>query len=782
MISQINYAIKSLIKNRIYSLINIGGLALGLSVAIALSLTIIGLASLDQFHENEEVVYKLINLEDSTTNQYSEASSALLAPAVKEAFPEVVDFCQYLWANDMIIGSIENHVKENGFFADEGWFRMLSFPLLYGEADHVLSDPNNIVLSQKISQKLFGNSNPVGETIRMFSSESMKPEVFTISGVFKDVPINSTLQFEFVIPFAWHKMSNDWLNSWTNIGTRAYIQVIPNTNIQNLSTKITELVRDNNQYIRETQVFGLAPLNKSNNVIYNLAGEPSFGFYIMIAMAIVGFSILIISILNFVNLSVATSLKRSKEIGVKKTHGATRKDLIIQFFIESIIVVMIAGVLAFLMQSYLMGIFLPNQASFTLSFDPNVIMVIIGLLIFTIVITTWYPAVYMSKFTPIAIQKDAVGGSFKLSFWRKFLVITQFFSAIILITTSIILSQQVDFLLNQSLGMDRYNTVFFSKNRPIEQHRDAFTQEMTGMQGIESVTFVHQLPYEIGSSTESVYWERKDPLVHEWYSFLNAGESFASTMKIDVLQGQDFAGDSQNMVLVNRAAVERMQMQNPVGNIVTIHGVEREIVGVVDNFKFQMMSETNSPLFIMYAPEYSDIVIIRLKEGSQALGLESLQRVFNQFSPEFVLDYSFLDQEFNQQFAQLKSMGDIMSIAGYLAIVIACMGLLGLTVHTSERRVKELGIRKINGARISDLVVLLSKQIAGNIIIAAVLAYPLAFMLNKIILQNFAERITLNLIHFVWSLLILAGLTSLIVGWHIVWAARRNPVEALRYE
>ena len=782
MISQINYALKSLTKHKFYTLINIGGLTLGLSVTIALSFFIISFVRLDQFHENEEVVYKLIHTDDSTTNQYSDASSALLAPAIKEAFPEVVDYCQYLWANDMIIGSIENHVKENGFFADEGWFRMLSFPLLYGDADHVLSDPNNIVLSQKVSQKLFGNSNPVGETIRMFSSESMKPEVFTISGVFSDVPFHSSLQFEFVIPFSWYKMSNDWLNSWTNIGVRAYIQVAPNTGIDNLSTKITEFVRDRNQYIRETQVFGLAPLNKSNNVMYNLAGEPSFGFYIIIAMIIVGFSILNISVINYVNLSVATSLKRSKEISVKKINGATRKDLITQFFIESILVVMLAGMLSLLMQPYLLEIFLPNQTIFTLSFDPTFVLVLIGLLAFTIAITTWYPAVYMSRFTPIAIQKFAVGGSFKLSFWRKSMVIIQFVSAIILITTSIILSQQVDFLLNQTLGMDRYNIVFFSKTKPIEQRRDAFTQELTRMQGVESVTFVNQLPYEIGSSSTSIYWEGKDPSSQEWYSTLNAGEGFATTMKIDIIQGQDFTAEIQNKVLVNKAAVELMQMQNPVGSIVNINGEEREVVGVVDNFKFQMMGESDSPLFIIYAPEHSDKLIIRLEEGNQALGLESLQEIFSQFAPEFVLDFSFLDQHFDQQFAQLKSMGKIMTIAGYLAIVIACMGLLGLTVHTSERRVKELGIRKINGARISDLILLLSKQIVGSIIIAAVLAYPLAYMLNKAILQNFAEKIPLNLIHFIWSLLILASLTFLIVGWHIMWAARRNPVEALRYE
>ncbi len=376
MFDYIRYAFKSLTNNKVYTLINVGGLTLGLSVALALAMSIVGMAGLDRFHENQDSVFKLIHADDSTYGRWSDASSALLAPAVYEALPEVTDYCQYLWANDNILGTPENHVRENGFYVDEGWFRMLSFPLIYGDADHILSDPNFIVLSESLAGKLFGDKNPVGETINLYSFELEEPEVFTISGVFEDVPVWSTLQFEFAIPFAWYSGRNSWVQSWGNIGTRSYIRV----------------------------------------------------------------------------------------------------------------------------------------------------------------------------------------------------------------------------------------------------------------------------------------------------------------------------------------------------------------------------------------------------------------------TPGFILDYNFLDSEFNHRFGELKSMGRIMTIAGFLAIIIACMGLLGLTVHTSERKVKELGIRKINGAGVADLVGLLSGQMARSILIAAAMAYPLAFFINRAILQNFAERIQLSLAHFIWSFVILAGMTALIVGWHIIWAARRNPVEALRYE
>ena len=777
----IRFAIKSLLKNKVFTTINIFGLALGLSVAIALSSIIIGMASLDQFHENSNV-YKLVHADDSTSNQYNDASSVLLAPAVMEAFHEVTDYCQYLWANDMILGTKDNHVKENGFYVDEGWFRMLSFPLIYGDKNHVLADRNSIVLSEKLSEKLFGLENPVGQTINMYSSVAMEPHVFTIAGVFENVPINSTLRFEFAIPFAWYNTPGSGMQSWDNIGTRSYIQVSPETNIEVLNHKITNLIRSKNSKMRDTQVFRLVPLRRSNNVVFTLAGDPSFGFYIMFAMAIVGFSILIISIINYINLSVATSLKRAKEIGTKKINGASRKDLVLQFFLESFIVVSISVLLASLLQMYLLEILLTIESSFDFFLNPTVFIIIFGLLIFTVVVTTWYPALYMSKFSPVAIQQKVSGEGSKLSFWRNFLVTFQFIVAIILITTSLVLSKQVDFMLNQSLGMDRYGIVFFTKNMPIEKRRDAFTQELMRKPGVESVTFSNQLPFEVGNSTTELTWEGKNPLEEQWYSTINVGNNFATTMNIKLLEGKDFSEGIKNQVLVNKAAVEVMHMDNPVNKSISINGTNRVIVGVVDNFKHQMMRDSNTPVFVIHAPARTDKVLVRLSENNKAIGLKSLQDVFSQFSPDFILDYTFLDQQFNQTFSAVKNMGRTMSIAGFLAVIIACIGLLGLTVHTSERRIKELGVRKINGAGMIDIMIQLSSQITKRVLIAAALAFPMAYFINKAILQNFPERTPITMIPFIWSLMFLLGLTTLIVGWHIVWVARRNPVEALRYE
>jgi putative ABC transport system permease protein len=782
MLDHIKYAFKSLLKNKAYTLINIGGLTLGLSVAIALAMSIIGLASLDQFHENKETVYKLTHTDDSTSGSWNDASSAMLAPAIFDALPEVTDYCQYLWANDNILGTPENNVKENGFYVDEGWFRMLSFPLVYGDADHVLSDPNNIVISESLAGKLFGDKNPLGETINLYSFELEKPEVFTISGVFEDVPIYSTLQFEFAIPFSWYSNRNNWIESWDNIGTRSYIKIAPGTNTESLSRNITKLARSLNDRMRDTQIYGLAPLHKSNQVVYTLSGEPSFGFYIIMAMLIVGFSILVISIINYVNLSVATSLKRAKEIGVKKIHGAGRTELVKQFFAETLIVVTLSGIMASFLHVHILNMFLPEQQSLVFSISPYLLMVLGALLLFTIIITTWYPAVYMSRFSPLMIFSNSGGGSSSLSLSRKSLVVLQFFAAIILITTSVVLSRQVNFMLNQSLGMDRYNTVYFVKNKQLDSHREAFTMELVQKAGIESVTFADQLPFEVGNAATSISWEGKDPLDQNWYSTLSAGKNFATTLKINLVEGRDFNEDDENKIIINKSAAKLMQMERPIGNIINMHGNQKEIIGVVENFKYQMMNDPDKPLFIQYQPENAVIAFVRLAGGSQGRGLESLGEVFHKFSPDFILDYNFLDSEFDYRFSQLKSMGRIMTISGYLAIIIACMGLLGLTVHTSERKVKELGIRKINGAGIVDLVRLLSGQMVKSILTAAAMAYPMAFFINKALLQNFAERIQLSMLHFIWSFVILIGLTTLIVGWHILWAARRNPVEALRDE
>lgn len=548
MLHHFKYAFNSLKKNKIYTSVNVIGLSLGMGVAMALTLTVIGLLSIDQFHQNKETVFKLIHREDSASTDYSDACSALLAPAVYEELPEVTDYCQFMWANDIIIGSPENHVKENGYYADKGWFRMLSFPLVYGDPEYVLSKPVNIVISQKLSIKLFGEINPVGKNINLYSHETEKPELFTVSGVFENVKTESSLQFEFAIPYSWFLSRHPYMNRWGNIGTRAYIRVRPGVDVNELSKKITLLAKSKDSQTENKKVYGLAPLNKSNNIIYRLSGEPSFGFYIIIAMCMIGLSILIISVINYINLSVATSIIRLKEIGVRKITGAGKKELAIQFFIEAFLVVFAAGMIAVFIQVWLVNIFLPQPQPFESFFNKTLLLVFFTLISVTVLITAWYPSIYMSRFSPLTLYRGSVDGKSGISFSRKFLVAFQFVSAILLITTSIILSGQVDFIFNKSMGMDRHNMIYFTKNKQLGEHWDAFVQELNKKPGIQSVTLADQLPFEIGNSTTSISWEGKEPLNEEWYSYIKVGENFIRTMKMEITDGKDFIIGSPDKV------------------------------------------------------------------------------------------------------------------------------------------------------------------------------------------------------------------------------------------
>jgi putative ABC transport system permease protein len=777
----IKYAIQSLRKNKVYTLINIVGLTLGLSVSIALAFTIIGVVNTDRFHKNKESVYKLYYT-DKKVLEGSGTISALMAPAVHEEFPEVVDYCQIIGANGMILGSQENYFKEDGLFASEGWFRMLSFPLLYGNPDQALSRINNIVISKKLSAKLFGNINPVGQDINLSDFESDKPVPYMISGVFEDIPITSSLKFDFVIPYDQFLNQNPDVKRWTNFGTVSYLQVLPNTDIRELSKKITGFLQSKRGPTVNPEFFGLAPLIKSSGFIYKLTGEPYIGFFILIGIAIIGFSILFISILNYVNLSIATAIKRSKEIGVKKIVGAGRKELTIQFLAEASLIVIVSGIFASFLHGYIVNIFMDEPQPLSFFLNINMLVFLIGLSIFTIIIAAWYPSVYMSKFSPLKISKTSNDGRFKLSFTRRCIVILQFVSAIFLITTSIILSRQVNFLLNKSIGMDRYGIIYFTKNKQLEQHRDAFTTELKQNPGIESVSYANQLPISIGNATTNIQWEGKDPDVNEYYVLLKAGESFAQTMKIEIVSGRDFISSDSGKVIVNKAAVKRLGLIDPLGKQLTINGSKSEIVAVVKNFNFQMLSSPDRPVFICYNPGGSQIAMVRLTKGQETTGIKSLEVAFRRFSPDFILDYSFMDQAFNENYKSINSMRNVMVIAGYLAIIIACLGLLGLTVHTCERRVKEMAVRKINGAKKSDLVKLLSDPILRSVMVSALIAYPLVFLFNSMILQYFAERIQISLFHFVWSLGILLVSVFMIVGWQILRTANRNPVESLKYQ
>lgn len=573
------------------------------------------------------------------------------------------------------------------------------------------------------------------------------------------------------------------MNSWDNIGTRAYIRVRPGVDISELSKKITLLAKSKHPQTENKKVYGLAPLSKSNQIIYKLSGEPSFGFYIIIAMCIIGLSILIISVINYINLAVATSVKRLKEIGVRKITGAGKKELALQFFIEALLVVLAAGMIAVLIQVWLVNIFLPQpQPLESLFHNKTLLLVLMTLISVTVLITAWYPSVYMSRFSPLALYRGSVDGKSGISFSRKFLVTFQFVSAILLITTSIILSGQVNFLYNKSMGMDRHNMIYFTKNKQLGAHWDVFSQELSKKPGIQSVTLADQLPFAIGNSTTSITWEGKEPLNEEWYSIIKVGEDFVRTMKMEITDGNDFTVGSIDKVIINEAAADKMKMQHPVGSFISINGTDSEIVGVVKNFAFMFMTSPDQPLFIRYSPKNTMIAMARLTEGEIDTGLKSVKEVYRLFSPDFILDYSFLDQTFNDRFKQMKNMRKIMSVAGFLAVIIACLGLLGLTVYGTERRVKEVGIRRINGATVKDLIGLLSSQTSKSILIAVVIAYPLAFLLNKRILENFAERIEISIGHFIWSFVILLGLVTIFAGWQIFRAATRNPVEALRYE
>lgn len=780
MLQPLKYAFNSLKKNKVYTFLNIIGLSLGMGVAMALTFTVIDLLNIDQFHQNKDTVFKLAYREDSTSAACFDACSALLAPAVLEKIPEVVDYCQFIWANDVILGSPENHVKENGYYVDKGWFSMLSFPLMYGDLHNVLSKPENIVLSQKLSKKLFGAGNPVGRNIHLYSYESEKPEILTVSGVFRDIRLESSLKFEFVQPYAHFLNQHPYAKSWGNIGTRSYIQVRKGTDLRLLSEKITHLARNMSPETDGKKAYLLAPLNKSNNNIYRLSGEPSFGYYLIIALALIGLSILIISIVNYVNLSIAHSVQRAKEISIRKITGAGRKDLIVQFVTETFLLVLTAGLMAVVIQNKLLNIFLSNSQPLVLG--RTLLIVFWVLLLLVALITAWYPSLYMSKFSPLMLQKNSQSGGSGVKFSRKFSVSFQFFSAIVLMTTAVILSGQVNFMFKKSMGMDRYNVVYFTKNRQLGAHWDAFAQELSKKPGIQSVTLSDQLPFRVGNTTTSIYWEGKAPLNEEWYFQIQAGSRFLHALKMDLIDGRDFVTGDAGKVIINEAAAKKMNMQHPVGSRINMQGVDTEIVGMVKDFNFMFMEKPDQPLYIRFDPESSIMALIRLSEGETTTGLKSLQEVYAHFSPDFVLDYAFLDQAFNEQYRMMKKMRDVVLMAAFLAVVIACLGLLGLTVYATERRVKEMGVRRINGATVFDLLGLLSGEMFSSILLAALAANPLIYLLNKTILEGFPERMEIGVTHFVWSFVILFGMVGLFVGGQIARVVIRNPVEALKYE
>ena len=782
----LNIAIQSIQKNKIVTLITLFGLSIGLACTIIIALWAKYELSYDEFHENPQDLYKVaFSHEPSDFHGY--VLPAPLALHLKEEYPDIKNTTVFWkWGNKKIING-ENKILVVGSFVDPSFFSMFNFPFTNGSFSDAFSHPNSIVLTQSLAEKLFGNKNPVGNTVKVDSDEE-----FVVTAVLEDIPTNSDMQFEFLLPYS---LVSEQLNSWDYKRLLVYVQLNKGIDYSDVNMKIANVI---NQFKPDwnNQLY-ITPLTDCH--LHNLQGGGRIQYVYI--LSIVAFLILIIATFNIVNLTMASSDKRIKEIGLRKILGSSKKLLIIQFLFEAQILAMMALALALVFIELL----LPTvnnllNVNIVLSYNNYTILILFGFAALTGLISGFYPASFLSSLRPIDLIKKTIRpfGSLnknnyfpntkKLSL-KSGLVIFQFALTIILITGIIVITKQVYFMKQKDLGFNKEDILIVHMQDELKSKYEIAKNKLLLMPEISSIStslapltswWMSDMPVWDGKQTDNIFDMGLNLVDYD----------FDETIGIEVIEGRflakEYSKDASEGFVINEAAVEAMELKNPVGTKMSIFDgtsseQSGEIIGVIKNMHTESLHSEIKPFAFRYSPSGS-FMFIKLNSSSNSTIVQTIKDKIEQIAPNDIVELSFLEDELNSLYSSEETTESLIGYGSLIAIIISCLGLFGLSLYSLQKRIKEIGIRKVNGAAVSEILFMLNKDFVIWVAIAFVIAVPIAWYIMNSWLHNFVYRIELS-----WWIFALAGIIALLialitVSFQTFKVARRNPVEALRYE
>lgn len=782
--SYLTIAVRNLIRHKGYSFINIAGLALGMACAILILLWVQDELSYDRFHENAELLYRVEEEQQYSAGLYHVNVTPYPAgPAFKEEIPEIVDASRYAWAGGLLFRYEEKAFFENDIQAvAPSFLRMFSFPLVKGVAETALEDPHSLILTRSVAKKYFGDDDPIGRVISVNNQYE-----FTVTGLIEETPENSSLHFAMLVPFAFQKERGWWSDHWGSNSIRTFVQLREEASTRAVEEKMTAMLK---RHIEESITqFVLAPLTGMHLHSYFGYGHPMGNIqYVYIFSAIACF-VLLIACINFMNLSTARSARRAREIGLRKVVGALRGDMIQQFLGESILFSCIALLFAIPLVEFLLPFF--NELSgkkieLDLAGNAPFLLALIGVALSTGLVAGSYPALFLSSFRPAAVLKGSLRAGTGSSLFRKLLVILQFTLSIGLIIGTGVIYDQVTFMRNRQLGYDKEQLLHIQMRGDISRAYDELKAELTAHPAILGVSATRQRLPNIGSNSSGGEWDGKDPELDLVIGHTQVDYDFVETMGIELVEGRnfskEFSTDAEEAYLVNEKLVELMGVDSAVGKRFSLWR-EGRIIGVMKNFHFKSVRDEIEPLVLgLDDPENLSFMIVKFHPKSAVAGVEFLKETWGKVVPEYPLEYEFLDRDFDYMHRTEERMGEILKYFSVVAVLIGCLGLFGLTSFMAEQRTKEIGVRKVLGASVSGIVLLLTREFTRWVLLANLIAWPLAWYTMSEWLENFAYRVDLG-----WTTFALAGLAALAIAWltvsyQAIRAALANPVEALRYE
>jgi predicted permease len=778
-------AVRTMMRQKAFSCINIIGLALGMACSLLVLLWVKDELSYDQFHVNGKQIYRVMATLPWDGNQTIGLTPGPLAEALQKEFPEITHAVKMTdWDLAAIITAGNVSAKEKGGrFASADFFRMFSFPLAEGNPGAVLAAPNSIVISESMARKYFGAESPVGKNIHL------KAEIeadFTVTGVMRDVPQHSSKQFNYVIPFQYFENQGDWTKTWGNYVFLTYVMLHPDASREKLEAKLGQFIGAKTAGTRK-RTFSLHSFTDVYLYSTFQNGKPSGGRIEYVRLfTVVALAVLVIACINFMNLATARSMKRAKEVGIRKVAGASRSTLAGQFTGEAILMTLIAIVFSLV----LVEVLLPTFNTLTgkhirLIYDASFLVTLLGLAGLTGLVAGSYPALFMSGFNPASVLKRNVAPGSSTLLLRKGLVVFQFTLSILLLTGTLVVYQQMQYIQHKHLGMDRENVISLELEGDLVKHLAAFKAQAEQSSAIQSLTTTSQIPLNIEGTSGDLHWTGKDPSKSAPVSGLLVGYHFTRTMNIPLVAGRDFspgfATDSVNY-LINEAAAAMMNFSDPVGQTITFWRGKGQIVGVVKDFHLNSLHEPIRPLIMALEAENATYVLAKAAPGKTAEAIAALKGASEKFNPAFPFEYHFLDEEFERQYKSETLVGELTKYFAVFAIFISCLGLFGLAAYTAEQRVKEIGIRKVLGASVPGIVALLSKDFLALIAIALLVAVPVAWYIMHQWLGQFTYRIGIT----GWVFVLTGGLALLValltVSFQSFKAALANPAHSLRSE
>ena len=775
---------RNLWTNKGYSLLNIGGLAIGIACAGLIFLWVEDELTFNHYFSNRDNLYKVKDRQtyDGTTFTF-DATPGPFAQGIKAEIPGIKNTARTTWGNSVLFSLNDKTIYEQGLYVDSPFLKMFQLRFVKGTAAGAFAQLHSIVISEKMANSFFGTTNVIGKTLKIDNKQD-----YVISGVIKDLPENVSFKFNWLSSFKIYEDQNQWLKGWGNNAVVTYVETEPKADIASINKKLYSYIQTK---VKEASArMSIYPMNRWRmyDNFDNGKEIPGRIKYVHL-FSLIAWIILIIACINFMNLSTARSEQRAKEVGVKKVMGAGKMKLISQFIGESVFTSLLSALLALGIIYLSLPAFnslVEKQLTVNVS-NPYYIIALLSIALICGLIAGSYPAFYLSSFKPVYVLKGIkIKSNSSAGLIRKGLVILQFSISIILIISTIIIYQQISHVKDRDLGYNKSNLIYMYIQGKMKQNFDVIKNDLKATGIVQNASLSNDQVLQLGSNTGDFAWEGKDASKQVLITIEGVSPEYNSTMGMHLKEGRDFYADGKtdsNNIIINESLAKIINNKNIIGSIITDGNSKYTVVGVINDFVYNDMYAPAAPLILFSDISNCNVLSIRLKTGAQLpVALSKIETVIKNNNPGYPFDYSFVDQQFDKLFKTETLIGKLAGVFSILAIFISCLGLFGLAAFTAEKRTKEIGIRKVLGASVKGLAGLLSKDFLLLVAISCIIAFPVAWWMMSDWLNGYSYHINIS-----WIVFAAAGILALLialvtVSFQAIKAAIANPVKSLRTE